>query len=90
MTAKPKARFVPAMLDPPISPLPFVRDDPQALEEWRSFRVELDALEASLQAEHPHYDWSEAMQPHKAEADAAIKALRRGGLHRSRRALCDR
>ena len=37
MTAKPKARSVPALIDPPISPLPFVRDDPQALQEWDRF-----------------------------------------------------
>ena len=72
---KPMATSIPACIDPPVSPLPFVRDDPEALEEWIAFRLELDGLEASLQAEHPGYNWKQAMRPHKAEA----AALRRGG-----------
>ena len=70
---KPMATSIPACIDPPVSPLPFVRDDPEALEEWIAFRLELDGLEASLQAEHPGYNWKQAMRPHKAEADAAIR-----------------
>ena len=77
MTARPKTKYVPACINPPMPP--FVLDDPEALAEWRSFRTELDQLEASLQAEHPRYNWKQAMKPHKAEADRAIAALRRSG-----------
>ena len=53
-------------------------DDPELLAEWLDFRTELDALECSLSADRPDLDWTEAMRPHKAEADQAIKALTTG------------
>jgi hypothetical protein len=34
----------------------------------------MDDLETSLNVSHPDLDWSEAMQPFKDEADAAIRA----------------
>ena len=73
---KPMASFVPACIDPPMPP--WKSDDPEALAEWLEFRTELDALERSLSVDRPELDWSEAMRPHKAEADQAIKALRTG------------
>ena len=74
---KPMADFVPAMIDPPMAPFGF--KNPELLAEWVEFRAEMNELEAALSAERPELDWSQVMRPHKEEADAAIKALRRGG-----------
>ena len=74
---KPKATHVPAFIDPPPPPMPGV-DDPGLLGEWIAFRDDMDDLEDSLNVNHPDLDWSEAIQPFKDEADAAIGALTNG------------
>ena len=51
-------------------------DDPSLLES--GIRDDMDDLEASLNVNHPDLDWSEAIQPFKDEADAAIGALTNG------------
>ena len=73
---KPKATHIPAFIDPPPPPMPGV-DDPGLLGEC-AFRDDMDDLEASLNVNHPDLDWSEAIQPFKDEADAAIGALTNG------------
>jgi hypothetical protein len=46
--------------------------------EWIAFRDDMDDLEASLNVNRPDLDWSEAIQPFKDEADAAIRTLTNG------------
>ena len=79
MTAakKPMATCVPAFIDPPPPPwMGFA--DPGLLRKWIAFRADMDELEAWLNVSHPDLDWSEAMQPFKDEADAAIRTLTNG------------
>ncbi len=64
--------------DPPPLPVPEF-DYPGLLGEWIAFRADMDELEASLNVDYPDQDWSDAMQPFKDEADAAIRALTNGG-----------
>jgi hypothetical protein len=48
---KKRASWVPALIEPP---------DPSApLQEWQSYRADLDALEARLLISHPGLDWLE-------------------------------
>lgn len=75
---KPMAKCVPAFIDPPPLPVPEF-DYPGLLGEWIAFRADMDELEASLNVDYPDQDWSDAMQPFKDEADAAIRALTNGG-----------
>ena len=70
---KPKATHIPAFIDPP--PMLGV-DDPSLLES--GIRDDMHDLEASLNVNHPDLDWSEAIQPFKDEADAAIRTLTNG------------
>ena len=54
--------------------------DPLApLEEWQSYRGELDVLEARLFVSHPDLDWLDGMRAFKAEADAVIRRASRRG-----------
>ena len=59
---KPWASWVPALIKPPDTSAP--------LEEWQSYRANLDALEARLLVSHPDLDWLDGMRAFKAQADA--------------------
>ena len=74
---KPKATHIPAFIDPPPPPMPGV-DDPGLLESGSPFAMTWTNLEASLNVNRPDLDWSEAIQPFKDEADAAIRTLTNG------------
>ena len=66
---KKRAPWVPALIEPP---------DPLApLEEWQSYRAELDVLEARLFVSHPDLDWLDGMRAFKAGADAVIRRMAR-------------
>ena len=55
-TEKKRAPWVPARIEPP---------DPLPLEEWQSYRAELDVLEARLFVSHPDLDlagWDAGVQ----------------------------
>jgi hypothetical protein len=68
---KKRAPWVPALVVPP---------DPSApLEEWQSYRADLDALEARLLVSHPDLDWLDGIRAFKAEADAVIRQMTRRG-----------
>ena len=68
---KKRAPWVPALVVPP---------DPLApLEEWQSYRADLDALEARLLVSHPDLDWLDGIRAFKAEADAVIRQMTRRG-----------
>ena len=70
-TEKNRTPWVPARIEPP---------DPLApLEEWQSYRGELDVLEARLFVSHPDLDWLDGMRAFKAEADAVIARHRAAG-----------
>ena len=70
-TEKNRTPWVPARIEPP---------DPLApLEEWQSYRGELDVLEARLFVSHPDLDWLDGMRAFKAEADAVIRRASRRG-----------
>ena len=70
-TEKKRTPWVPARIEPP---------DPLApLEEWQSYRGELDVLEARLFVNHPDLDWLDGMRAFKAEADAVIRRASRRG-----------
>jgi hypothetical protein len=60
-----RAPWVPAMVKPP--------DHLASLEEWRSYRAGLDALEARLLVTPPDLDWLDGLRAFKAEADAGIR-----------------
>jgi hypothetical protein len=61
---KKRAPWVPALIEPP---------DPSApLQEWQSYRADLDALEARLLISHPGLDWLDGIRAFKVEADAVI------------------
>jgi len=64
VSKKLRAPWVPALNVPP---------DPQAsLEEWKSYRDGLDALEARLLVSHPDLSWLDGLRSFKAGADAGI------------------
>ena len=68
---KKRAPWVPALVVPP---------DPLApLEEWQSYRADLDALETRLLVSHPDLDWLDGIRAFKAEADAVIRQMTRRG-----------
>jgi hypothetical protein len=68
---KKRAPWVPALIEPP---------DPLApLEEWQSYRADLDLLEARLLVSHPDLDWLDGIRAFKAEADARIARHRAAG-----------
>ena len=70
-TEKQRAPWVPALIEPP---------DPFApLEEWQSYRADLDALEIRLLVSHPDLDWLDGIRAFKAEADAVIRQMTRRG-----------
>ena len=60
-TGKKRAPWVLALIEP-LAPL----------EEWRSYRAGLDALEDRLLVSHPDLDWLDGMRAFKAQADARI------------------
>jgi hypothetical protein len=60
-TGKKRAPWVLALIEP-LAPL----------EEWRSYRAGLDALEARLLVSHPDLDWLDGMRAFKAGADTVI------------------
>ena len=67
---KKRAPWVPALVVPP---------DPLApLEEWQSYRADLDALEARLLVSHPDLDWLDGMRAFKAGANAGIARCKAG------------
>jgi hypothetical protein len=70
-TGKKRAPWVPALIEPP--------DHLAPLEDWQSFRVGLDALEARLLVSHPDLDWLDGMRAFKAGADAVIARHRAAG-----------
>ena len=76
MTAKkPMAKSVNAFIDPPGMPW-FGLNDPELLREWVEFRSSMDAVEVELNASQPKWDWHDAVQKFRAEADAAFRKLR--------------
>jgi hypothetical protein len=67
---KKRAPWVPALIAPP---------DPSApLEEWQSYRADLDELEARLLVSHPDLDWLDGMRAFKAGANAGIARCKAG------------
>ena len=70
-TGKKRAPWGPARIEPP---------DPLApLEEWQSYRADLDLLEARLLVSHPDLDWLDGLRAFKAGADAVIRQMTRRG-----------
>ena len=75
-TAYDEAKSHLAFIDPP--PPHARRRRSRPVGEWIAFRDDMDDLEASLNVNRPDLDWSEAIQPFKDEADAAIRTLTNG------------
>ena len=64
------ASWVPALIEP--------ADALASLEEWKSYRANLDALEARLLVSHPDLDWLDGMRAFKAGANAGIARCKAG------------